>query len=251
VAWTGEPIVDGAAAPLVEDEGTDGRVVLDVEQMDEDRERLFASFAYQLSVALQKARLYSMQIEAAEVANALLEAGRELATAESPDEVLRRTVEVTARALNVPRTSLWIQEEGEPHDLVARASHGYTPDRDPARGRRFSAAVAQEWLTRPEPFVLEPSDAAGIDGVDPERANRFVVAPLKLEGGRVGALVSTVEDREIDGRQLRLVSGLAHQVKLAIESAENYEGLERTFVATVATLANALEAKDEYTSTHT
>jgi HD-GYP domain-containing protein (c-di-GMP phosphodiesterase class II) len=152
--------------------------------------------------------------------------------------------------LNVPRASLWIQEEAEPHDLVARASFGYAPAVDPAAGRRFSAAVAHEWLERPEPFVLEPSDAAGIDGVPPERVNRFVVAPLRLEGGRVGAVVATVEDREIGDRQLRLVAGLAHQAKLAIESAEHYAGLERTFVATVATLANALEANDEYTSTH-
>jgi HD-GYP domain-containing protein (c-di-GMP phosphodiesterase class II) len=54
----------------------------------------------------------------------------------------------------------------------------------------------------------------------------------------------------MDDRQLRLLAGLAHQAKLAIESAEHFEGLERTFVATVATLANALEANDEYTSTH-
>ena len=53
-------------------------------QLDEDRDRLLASFAYQASVALQKARLYWKQLEAAEIANALLEASRELATAESP-----------------------------------------------------------------------------------------------------------------------------------------------------------------------
>ncbi|HEY0416577.1 MAG TPA: diguanylate cyclase [Gaiellaceae bacterium] len=250
VASVGEPLADGTTAPLVEEDGVTGRVVVDLPQLDDDRQRLFASYAYQLSVALQKARLYGKQLEAAEIANALLEAGRELATAESPDEVLRRIVEVTARVLNVPRTTLWIQEEAEPQDLVARASYGYAPDRDPAPCRRFTAAVAQQWLARPEPFVLERDEAARIEGVDPERANRFVVAPLRLEGGRVGALVSTVEDRPIDGRQLRLVTGLAHQVKLAIESAENYEGLERTFVATVAALANALEANDEYTSSH-
>jgi diguanylate cyclase (GGDEF)-like protein len=250
VASVGEPLAEGVSAPLVGDDGVEGRVVVDVPWLDDDRERLLASFASQLSVALQKARLYEKQMEAAEIANALLEAGRELATAESPDEVLRRTVEVTARVLNVPRASLWIQEEAEPHDLVARASFGYAPEVDPAAGRRFSAAVAHEWLERPDPFVLEPSDAAGIDGVPPERVNRFVVAPLRLEGGRVGAVVATVEDREIGDRQLRLVAGLAHQAKLAIEGAEHYDGLERTFVSTVATLANALEANDEYTSSH-
>jgi diguanylate cyclase (GGDEF)-like protein len=249
VAAVGEPLTHGASAPLVESDGIDGRVVLGVDDLDEDRERLFASFAYQLSVALQKAQLYARQLEAAEIANALLDAGRELATAES-DEVLGRIVEVAARVLNVPRASLWIQEETEPKDLVARASIGYAPEHDPAGRRHFTAGVAHEWLSRPDPFVLEREQAAGIDGVESDMANRFVVAPLRLEGNRVGAIVSTVEEREIGDRQLRLVAGLAHQAKLAIEGAEHYDGLERTFVATVATLANALEAKDEYTSSH-
>jgi HD-GYP domain-containing protein (c-di-GMP phosphodiesterase class II) len=73
---------------------------------------------------------------------------------------------------------------------------------------------------------------------------------LRLEGDRVGALTAAIGDRGIDERELRLLAGLAHQAKLAIESAEHYESLERTFVSTVASLANALEANDAYTSSH-
>jgi HD-GYP domain-containing protein (c-di-GMP phosphodiesterase class II) len=99
--------------------------------------------------------------------------------------------------------------------------------------------------------VLEPSDLADMPGVaDHTRLARFVVAPLKLEGGRVGALTATIGERVIDARELRLLAGLAHQAKLAIENAEHYDNLERTFVSTVASLANALEANDEYTSSH-
>jgi HD-GYP domain-containing protein (c-di-GMP phosphodiesterase class II)/putative methionine-R-sulfoxide reductase with GAF domain len=250
VAAIGDELVDGASAPLAEGDGITGRVVVDVPRLDDDRERLLASFAYQLSVALQKARLYAKQMEAAEIANALLEAGRELATAESPEEVLGRSAEVTARVLNTRRASLWIQEEGDPHELVARASYGYEREFDPAGRRRYPACVAQEWLARGEPFMLEPADLGAVEGVDAAVIERSVVAPLRLEGNRVGALVATIGDRHMDDRQLRLLAGLAHQAKLAIESAEHFEGLERTFVATVATLANALEANDEYTSTH-
>jgi HD-GYP domain-containing protein (c-di-GMP phosphodiesterase class II) len=115
---------------------------------------------------------------------------------------------------------------------------------------RFPHAVAHALLERAEPFVIEPEDVSTLQGVEADAAARFVVAPLRLEGTRVGALTATIEDGEIDDRELRLLAGLAHQAKLAIESAEHYEGLERTFVATVATLANALEASDEYTSSH-
>ncbi|HEX3805486.1 MAG TPA: diguanylate cyclase, partial [Gaiellaceae bacterium] len=240
VASVGEPLREGCSAPLAEGDGIAGRVVVGAERLDDDRERLLASFAYQLSVALQKARLYGKQLEAAEIANSLLEAGRELATAESPEEVLGRSVEVTARVLGTERAALWIQEEATPMDLIARASYGYAREDDPSGRSQFRAAVAHEWLARGEPFVLERS----------EETERVVVAPLRLEGNRVGALTAEIGERTMDDRELRLLAGLAHQAKLAIESAEHYEGLERTFVATVATLANALEANDEYTSTH-
>ena len=63
-------------------------------------------------------------------------------------------------------------------------------------------------------------------------------------------LVALVERDDFGERELALLGGLAQQAKLAIANASSYEGLERTFVSTVEALANALEANDEYTSTH-
>ncbi len=250
VARVGDESQGGTSTPLAEGDGISGRLVVDVDELDEDRERLLATFAYQLSVALQKAHLYTQERESAEIANALLEAGRELANAESPDEVLDRIVEVAHRLLGVERAALWIQEESAPRDLAARASHGYPLESDPAGKRRFSATVAHTWLERSEPFVLEPEDLGQIPGAEHVQATRIIVAPLRLEGGRVGALTATVGAKEAEDRQLQLVAGLAHQAKLAIEGAEHYENLERTFLETVTALANALEASDEYTSSH-
>jgi HD-GYP domain-containing protein (c-di-GMP phosphodiesterase class II) len=69
---------------------------------------------------------------------------------------------------------------------------------------------------------------------------------------RWGCIVAVVaHDEDVSGeRELRLLGGLARQANLALANASNFEGLERTFVSTVEALANALEAKDEYTSTH-
>ena len=49
---------------------------------------------------------------------------------------------------------------------------------------------------------------------------------------------------------MRLLAGVADQVKLAVANASSFESLERTFLSTVEALANALEANDEYTSSH-
>ena len=229
---------------------------LGLNQFDEDDVRLLEVLAGQASVALENARLYEQQRleaeaakEAAEIANALLEASRELATAETPEDVLGRSVEVTAHVLGTEQAVLWIEEESEPHELVARASFGFPPDADPTGRLRYPSVVAHRWLESAEPFVLEPTELAAIAGADAAQG-RIVVAPLKLEHNRVGAVTATIGDRMLDDRQLRLLAGLAHQAKLAIESAEHYMSLERTFVSTVAALANALEAKDDYTASH-
>jgi HD-GYP domain-containing protein (c-di-GMP phosphodiesterase class II) len=78
------------------------------------------------------------------------------------------------------------------------------------------------------------------------------VAPLKLDG-RVGALVAAAPaygDYEFSERKMKLLAGIANQAVLAVSNANNFEILERTFLSTVEALANALEAKDEYTSSH-
>ena len=78
--------------------------------------------------------------------------------------------------------------------------------------------------------------------------------PMRLHrsSSTAGSAVSRppYPDGNFGERELRLLGGLAHQAKLAIANASNYEGLERTFVETVEALSSALEANDEYTSTH-
>src|SRR5207244_8420656 len=50
---------------------------------------------------------------------------------------------------------------------------------------------------------------------------------------------------------LRLLGGISSQASVALQRAGSFENLEETFVSTVEALANALEANDEYTSSHT
>ncbi|HEY2327016.1 MAG TPA: GAF domain-containing protein [Gaiellaceae bacterium] len=249
-----EPFRGEAAivAPLLSGDGVTGWIAVakdDPIAVPDDEMRLLAAFSYQASVALQKARLYWKQQEAAEIANALLDAGRQLATAESPADVLQRSVEVTARALATDKVSLWIEDEDAPHELIARAALG---DEDGLlEFSRFPRWLAHEWLERDDPFILQPETLQRVEGIDHEKIGRYAIAPLHLDNSRVGALTALVEDeREFGDRQLRLLAGLAHQAKLAIESGDQYKRLERTFVSTVAALANALEANDAYTSSH-
>jgi HD-GYP domain-containing protein (c-di-GMP phosphodiesterase class II) len=100
-----------------------------------------------------------------------------------------------------------------------------------------------------EPFVVGPGDSVPVAPSPLEAGTRYAVAPLVV-GVHGGCIVAVIPDGDFGERELRLLGGLAHQAKLAIANASNYEGLERSFVSTVEALANALEANDEYTSTH-
>lgn len=220
----------------------------------EDRLRLLAGLSYQASVAMQKALLYKDQKQSAEIANALLEVSRDFASADNIGEILQRVVELSARILGSPRTTVWLQEP-ETGDLLAEAQYGYDgPEARALTEIRFPADRARPILRMREPFVLtsEQIEAA----VDPTRSlarGPLAVAPLRLEGARLGCIVvgaPALVDYQFSERKMRLLGGIANQAQLAIDKAAMYESLEMTFISTVEALANALEAKDEYTSTH-
>jgi diguanylate cyclase (GGDEF)-like protein len=205
---------------------------LGLNQFDEDDARLLEVLAGHAAVALENAGLYEAARREAERATALLEFSRQLSSAEGMDAVVGRIVELSARTLGSPRASLWYQETAC-DDVRLRATHGYSQ-----LERERLARIAFPHELADEPFIVNGElDAA--------------VAPLTLDGGRLGCIaVALPETGEFGERQLRLLAGIAHQSKLALTNAGNFDTLERTFLETVEALANALEANDEYTSSH-
>jgi HD-GYP domain-containing protein (c-di-GMP phosphodiesterase class II) len=97
---------------------------------------------------------------------------------------------------------------------------------------------------------VDANDYAAIASVPKGTQGRFAIAPFVVDGrwGVVAAAVSIKSGHE--DRDLELLGSIARQTRLALQTATSYETLERTFLATVEALANALEANDEYTSTH-
>ncbi len=225
---------------------------LGLNQFDEDDVRLMEVLAGHAAVALENAGLYEAARREAERATALLEFSRQLSTAEGMDEVVDRIVELSARTLGSPCASVWLQEAAG-GEISVRATHGYTElDRERLARMHFDHESAEGFFSGKEPFVVDDEQRDAIKGANEVGVGRpFAIAPLTLDGGRLGCIaVAAPEDGEFSERQLRLLAGVAHQAKLALTNAGNFRSLEKTFLETVEALANALEANDEYTSSH-
>jgi diguanylate cyclase (GGDEF)-like protein len=211
---------------------------LGLDQFDEDDVRLLEVLAGHAAVALENAGLYEAARREAERATALLEFSRQLASADGIDAVVDRIVELSAKILGSSRGSVWWQDTVG-GDIRVRATHGYPElDRERLIRMSFPHELAVEQLTNREPFVdIDEFEAA--------------IAPMTLDGGRLGCIALALpRGGEFSERQLRLLEGIAHQSQLALTNAGNFDTLERTFLETVEALANALEANDEYTSSH-
>jgi diguanylate cyclase (GGDEF)-like protein len=245
------------ATPLLFGSRTIGAIViskLGLSQFDEDDVRLLEVLAGHASVALENARLYEAQRreaqkarETAEIANALLDFGRELASARGSEEVLNGVARSSAVLLGAPRATVWLQDApGDP--IRPRAWFGFD---DEALARMLAIdvphAMAVELLARGEPFRVDVDLQEELFGDRGLEAAPQAVAPLLVDG-RIGAISVSVAD--LSDEKLELLAGMANQARLAIANAFGFESLESTFVSTVESLANALEANDEYTSEH-
>ena len=272
VAETGEPLLVGDAArhesgeqiagtaeieesllavPVKFGQRVTGVIViskLGLNQFDGDDLRLLEVMAGHISVALENARLYEAQRLEAESAKALLSFSRDLAEAEGLVDVAERVATGTMAILGSPSAAVWLLDPAR--ETLVRLSG--LPERDPDGPQLTRLPVAQlgPWLEKTEAFTLEPSDYTTITGVPSGTDGRFAVAPFEVEGrwGVVTAAIPLKSTRE--DRELELLGGIARQTRLALQTAASYESLERTFLSTVEALANALEANDEYTSTH-
>ncbi|HEU5476586.1 MAG TPA: diguanylate cyclase [Gaiellaceae bacterium] len=217
---------------------------LGLNQFDEDDVRLLEVLAGHAAVAVENASLYESARREADSATSLLEFGRELATLVDLDDIAGRVTSLSAEILGSSETSFWLERDGV---LRLCAEHGHTPEWRTAL-EDWTFPVDAIDVDR-DPYVIEPAEYSTLAEQTPTPGGHYAVAPFAVDG-RAGCLVALVERDDFGERELALLGGLAQQAKLAIANASSYEGLERTFVSTVEALANALEANDEYTSTH-
>jgi len=216
-----------ACAPLPVGHGVRGWLSVrqaddDVSQFTETRLRLLDGFAYRISMALQKERLYRSARESAEIAESLLESVRELASAGSVEERLERIVERASSMLGAPKTSVWFQDEPD-GPLRLWSCHGYSAEeQDWLRTRPYTGAMAQAVLASSEPYVLTPEVLETLEIPTTTQGRRFAIAPMPRDASRNGmiaAVAPVAGEFEFTEVRLRLLASLADQARLALFAA--------------------------------
>ena len=152
-----------------------------------------------------------------------------------------------------PRSGFPLEEDGG-LECLSRWPDDDDPALRPARATGCRRALSSLLADKTDPFVVRQRGSTSRRSArDFKRtlAATYAVAPFPIDGEpRQGSPSRSPSSETLDGRQLDLLAGIAAQAKLALTNARSFESLERTFLSTVEALANALEAKDEYTSSH-
>ncbi|HXH87166.1 MAG TPA: HD domain-containing phosphohydrolase [Gaiellaceae bacterium] len=117
-------------------------------------------------------------------------------------------------------------------------------------GKRYAADKVAPFAALTDPFLLTPEQYSAFASPPAGSSGAYAIAPFTVDGRWGVIAVGSPGPLSFGERELDLLGGLAHQAKLAIANASSFASLERTFLSTVEALANALEARDEYTSSH-
>ena len=225
---------------------------LGVGQFDKEDVRLLEVLAGHASVALENARLYEAQRREADHLKSLLEFTGAISQAATPDEIGRETVQAASQMLGGKDCALWLPLENGDYRITAHSNYDVLPALRPMLDVVLPGSVVRAIVgDLTMPFLLGAAEAQhhapGIDWPD------LALAPLWTDV----FLEGFISVREPGGGEhtmeevLRLLAGISYQAAVALERARSFESLEDTFVSTVEALANALEANDEYTSSHT
>ncbi|HEV8451981.1 MAG TPA: HD domain-containing phosphohydrolase [Gaiellales bacterium] len=253
-----EPIDESMlVAPMVSEHGSVGVIVLSKEglaRFDDDDLRLLEVIAAHAAIACENVRLIAGQQEAADISEALLELGAALSLQENVEGIASMLAIAIDRLVECAGISIWARDSDV---LVPVNTVGYTP-REAHRLMRARLRVTDQPLAA----ALSGRGIASLDldqtpaltgclDAAPAGTTYAVIAIGERSHNRGAVIVQRGPRRgPISPRDQRMLLGIADQALLAITNRSLYDELDRSFLATMQALGNALDAKDAYTNDH-
>jgi GAF domain-containing protein len=189
----------------------------------EDRE-IITTFANQAAVAITNARLYMAQREEAWISTALLQVAEATARASDVDEVLSTVAHITPLLVGVEWSAVLLAEGPQEFRVVEIA--GADPEiSSTLLNYKLTAQtwppLSQVWQNG-QPLLIDSTTLRPTDLPADFKLGQGVILPLFAKGEINGLLlIGTRDDSDLlTDRKIELVSGIANQAALAIESAQ-------------------------------
>jgi putative nucleotidyltransferase with HDIG domain len=182
----------------------------------------------------------------------LYEMSRALGSTLDLDELLGSTLDSALRIfdLDVGYVALRDRDSGA---LEIRAVRGEDLPLERKGADVVSSSMA-EWVVREgRPLIFNPDPGSAEDRVDVlTGAKAALCVPLVSAEGTIGAITVGSSDAayRFNSDDVRLLSTIGNHVTIAIGNIELFISLQEAYLATVRSLAAAVDAKDTYTRGH-
>jgi len=178
----------------------------------------------------------------------LYEMSRALGSTLDMDELLGSVLDSALRIFDLGLGYVTLREK-DTSELSIRAARGAEHDATTAIRSSMS-----EWVVREgRPLIFNPDPAAGADRIDVVTgAKAALCVPLVSAEGTIGSITIGSNDPtyRFNSDVVRLLSTIANHVTIAVGNIELFTSLQEAYLATVRSLAAAVDAKDTYTRGH-
>ena len=186
---------------------------------------IISTFANQAAVAITNAQLYMAQREEAWISSALLQVAEATARATTLDAVLQTVAEITPLLVGVEWSAVFLTEDNGDTFRIVEIS-GTTPDTTAAL--TGFTITPQTWPPIAQVNEYRQPILINKDTIQPSNmpvdliVSQGVILPLLAKGEIIGLLlIGQRSDTEpLTARKIDLVSGIANQAAMAIESAQ-------------------------------
>jgi len=178
----------------------------------------------------------------------LYEMSRALGSTLDMDELLSSVLDSALRIFDLDLGYVALREK-ESGALAIRAVRGG----DHGAGEAVRSSMS-EWVVREgRPLIFNPDPAADGGQIDSlTGAKAALCVPLVSSEGTIGSITVGSSDAgyRFNSDDVRLLSTIGNHVTIAIGNIELFTSLQEAYLATVRSLAAAVDAKDTYTRGH-
>lgn len=219
-----------------------------------------STLANQTAVAIENARLFTAEQSRRKEIDTLYNLSNQLVATNDLDTVLRSVTQHAVESVQVTYSRILIREDNG--DYYCRAIYPIQNLAVPLRLDRIEPIVAEHIYDT----VLQNGKAVVLDINKPEWedqekqaifinfAKTLCLCPLKGADDQLGILIlgefNNIESDHFSPAQLRLINAIADYATSSIQRTMLHDRLEESFLQTVISLANAMDARDSYTGDH-